>query len=183
MLSSPYTWAQFLKVVVHFFVASKVERNRAFNNALSLGNTLLWRLSFLYVEFKLSMALVVYITFRTVSENLKIGDITSQWEKTNRSHIYRGCFFTCCLSSCPQQFSGRGDFSDVERNIFLDLSCFCCFSASNFLLGANFCHTVCYFPASLLLLSKNNGFHDTPLSIWPGRIIMPATFLILYIFI
>jgi CRISPR/Cas system-associated endonuclease Cas1 len=33
-------------VVVHFFVASKVAKYRAFNRAVSLGNTLLYRLSF-----------------------------------------------------------------------------------------------------------------------------------------
>ena len=41
ILISPYTLAQFRIVVVHFFVASKVAKYRAFNRAVSLGNTLL----------------------------------------------------------------------------------------------------------------------------------------------
>ena len=126
MLSSPYTWAQFLKVVVHFFVASKVERYSAFSNALSLGNTLLWRLSFLYVEFKLSMALVVYITFRTVSENLKIGDITSQLS----FHLfmefgYFGVHFSVTLSNASRAFSSLTAWYIVLRSFakaFLSLS-------------------------------------------------------------
>ena len=32
--------------IVHFFVASKVDRYRAFSSAVSLGNTLRWRFSF-----------------------------------------------------------------------------------------------------------------------------------------
>lgn len=41
ILSSPYTCAQFRIVVVHFFVASKVARYKAFRSEVSLGNTLL----------------------------------------------------------------------------------------------------------------------------------------------
>ena len=65
-------------VVVHLFVASKVARYRAFSSAVSLGNTLLCWFNFRYVEFRDSMALVVYMTFRTSAENLKIGEIESQ---------------------------------------------------------------------------------------------------------
>ena len=46
ILSSPYTCAQLRIVLVHFFVASNVARYSAFNRAVSLGNTLLWRFSF-----------------------------------------------------------------------------------------------------------------------------------------
>ena len=46
ILSSPYTCSQLRIVLVHFFVASNVERYSAFNRAVSLGNTLLWRFSF-----------------------------------------------------------------------------------------------------------------------------------------
>lgn len=35
--------------IVHFLIASKVDRYRAFNNAVSLGKTLFWRLSLRYV--------------------------------------------------------------------------------------------------------------------------------------
>ena len=55
-----------------FFVSSNVAKYKAFNRAILLGNTLLWRFSFLYVEFNDSIAFVVYITFLTVSENLNI---------------------------------------------------------------------------------------------------------------
>ena len=40
-LSSPYTWPQFRIGIVHFFVASNVDKYRAFKRAVSLGNTLL----------------------------------------------------------------------------------------------------------------------------------------------
>ena len=46
ILSSPYTCAQLRIVLVHFFVASNVARYSAFNRAVSLGKTLLWRFSF-----------------------------------------------------------------------------------------------------------------------------------------
>lgn len=79
MQNSPYTFAQFLIGRYHFFVACIVDRYRAFSNALSLGNTLLCLFSFLYVLFRLSIAFVVYITFRTSDENLNIGVNTSQF--------------------------------------------------------------------------------------------------------
>lgn len=78
-LSFPYTWPQFRLGIVHFFVASNVDKYRAFKRAVSLGNTLLWRFSFRYVAFRLSIAFVVYITLRTVVENLKMGTIASQF--------------------------------------------------------------------------------------------------------
>ena len=40
-LSSPYTWPQFRIGIVHFFVASNVDKYSAFKRAVSLGNTLL----------------------------------------------------------------------------------------------------------------------------------------------
>lgn len=45
MANSPYTCPQSRIVAVHRFVASKVARYKAFKRAISLGNTLLWRLS------------------------------------------------------------------------------------------------------------------------------------------
>ena len=51
ILSSPYTCAQLRIVLVHFFVASNVARYSAFNRAVSLGNTLLWRFSFRYAVY------------------------------------------------------------------------------------------------------------------------------------
>ena len=67
------------KRLVHFLVASKVDRYRAFNNAVSLGKTLIGWLSLRYVAFGLSIALVVYMTFLTSAENLKIGEMASQF--------------------------------------------------------------------------------------------------------
>ena len=49
-------------VVVHFLVASNVARYSALSNAVSLGNTLLCRFSFLYVAFSDSIEFVVYKT-------------------------------------------------------------------------------------------------------------------------
>ena len=76
--SSPYILPQFRIGIVDFFVASNVDRYRAFSSAWSLGNTLLWRFSLRYVELRLSIAFVVYITVRTAEENLNIGHIASQ---------------------------------------------------------------------------------------------------------
>ena len=45
ILNSPYTCLQFRIVVVQHFVASNVAKYRAFSNAISLGNALLWRFS------------------------------------------------------------------------------------------------------------------------------------------
>jgi len=43
---SPYAIDQFESGCVHFFVASKVAKYKAFNKAWSLGKTLLWRFNF-----------------------------------------------------------------------------------------------------------------------------------------
>ena len=43
--SSPYTLPQLRIGIVHFFVASKVERYNAFRRAVSLGKTLRWLFS------------------------------------------------------------------------------------------------------------------------------------------
>ena len=49
--NSPYTCPQFRIAMLHFFVASKVARYKAFRSARSLGKTLLWRFSLRYVAF------------------------------------------------------------------------------------------------------------------------------------
>ena len=46
ILSSPYSCARFRIVLAHLLVASNVARYSAFNRAVSLGNTLLWRFRF-----------------------------------------------------------------------------------------------------------------------------------------
>ena len=69
ILNSPYTWPQFLSDIVHFFVASKVAKYRAFRRALSLGNTLLWRFNLRYVAFRLSIAFVVLTRYRVSTTN------------------------------------------------------------------------------------------------------------------
>jgi hypothetical protein len=38
--NSPHTFPQFRIGIVHFFVASKVDKYKAFSSAVSLGNTL-----------------------------------------------------------------------------------------------------------------------------------------------
>ena len=53
-----------------FFAASKVAKYSAFKSAVSLGNTLLWLFNRRNALFRLSIALVVYITFLTSAENL-----------------------------------------------------------------------------------------------------------------
>ena len=72
------------------------------------------------------MALVVYITFRTVSENLKIGDITSQLS----FHLfiafgYFGVHFSVTLSKASRAFSSLTAWYIVLRSFaktFLSLS-------------------------------------------------------------
>ena len=75
--NSPWTWPQSRMLVVYFLVASKVAGYKAVNDAVSLGNTLLWRFSSRYVEFSDSIAFFVLIAFLTVVKNLKIGETTS----------------------------------------------------------------------------------------------------------
>lgn len=105
ILSSPYTCAQFRIVVVHFLVASKVDRYNAFNSAVSLGNTLLWRFSLRYVAFNDSMEFVVYMTFRTAAENLKIGETASQLSYQRFMELgYFGDHFSLTLSSASLAF-------------------------------------------------------------------------------
>jgi len=43
--------------MLHFLVASNVDSQSAFKTAVSLGNTLLWRLSLRYVELRLSYSI------------------------------------------------------------------------------------------------------------------------------
>ena len=105
MLNSPYTCAQLRIGIVHFFVASKVARYKAFSRAVSLGNTLLWRFSFRYVEFRDSIALVVYITFLTAVENLNIGEMASQLSFQRFMEFgYFGVHFSVTLSSSERAF-------------------------------------------------------------------------------
>lgn len=92
-------------VVVHFFVASKVARYRAFSSAVSLGNTLLFWFNFRYVESRDSMALIVYMTFRTSAENLKIGEIESQLSFQRFMEFeYFGVHFSVTLSRAARAF-------------------------------------------------------------------------------
>ena len=105
MLNSPYTCAQFLIVLVHFLVASNVVRYSAFKRAVSLGNTFLWRLSLRYVEFSDSIAFVVYMTFLTVDENLKIGEIASQLSFQRFMEFgYLGVHFSVTLFNASNAF-------------------------------------------------------------------------------
>ena len=109
MLNSPYTWAQFRIVVVHFLVASKVAKYSAFSKALSLGNTLRWRFSLRYVEFRDSIEFVVYMTFLTSDENLNIGLTASQLS----DHLfiefgYFGVHFSVTRSRASKAFFSSG---------------------------------------------------------------------------
>ena len=123
--NSPYTCAQFRIGIVHFFVASKVARYRAFSRAVPLGNTLLWRLSFRYVAFSDSIALVVYMTFLTAPENLKIGETASQLSFQRFIEFgYFGVPFLSHAPGLPALFShrplGRSFLNPTQR-----LSCLC----------------------------------------------------------
>ena len=62
---------QFRTGMVHFFVSSQVARQSALVSAMALGKTA-------RPLFRLSMALVVYMTFRAVWENLNMGLMQSQ---------------------------------------------------------------------------------------------------------
>ena len=68
-----------LQKISHTAVASNVARYNAFKSAVSLGNTLLWLFNLHNALLRLSIAFVVYITFRSSAENLNIGDITSKF--------------------------------------------------------------------------------------------------------
>ena len=108
-LSSPYTWPQFRIGIVHFFVASNVDKYRAFKRAVSLGNTLLWRFSFRYVAFRLSIVIVVYITLCTVVENLKMGTIASRfWYQLFIEFGYSSDHFSVTRSKASNAFSTVG---------------------------------------------------------------------------
>ena len=84
ILNSPYTWPQFLSDIVHFFVASKVAKYRAFRRALSLGNTLLWRFNLRYVAFRLSIAFVVLTRYRVSTTNI-IEGVNRQFRKVTKT--------------------------------------------------------------------------------------------------
>ena len=91
-----------------------------------LGNALLCRLSLRYVELRLSIALVVYITLLTSEENLKIGVMASQL----RSQLFMafGYFsphFALTLSLASSPFFSSGALYMVFRSLakdFLSLS-------------------------------------------------------------
>ena len=100
ILSSPYTCPQLRIGRVHFLVASNVAKYKAFSNAVSRGSTLLWRLSLRYVLFRLSMAFVVYMTFLTPIENLKIDAIASQF--CFQLFIELGCFSVHFSLTCSK---------------------------------------------------------------------------------
>ncbi len=101
-------WVHFWKNMLqftHFFVASNVARYRAFKRAVSLENMLLCLLSLRYVELRLSMALVVYITLQTAVENLKIGDMASQLSYQRFIELwYFGVHFSLTLSKASLAF-------------------------------------------------------------------------------
>lgn len=75
--SSPSTLPQSRSGIVHFLDISVVAGYSALSSAVSLENTLLCLFRRRYPLLRLSMALVVYMTFLTCAENLNIGEITS----------------------------------------------------------------------------------------------------------
>gem|GEM_PF-1557525 len=84
MHNSPYTRPQFRTGMDHFLVASKVARYKAFNKAVSLGNTLLWRFNLRYVEFSDSIEFVVLYRYRYSTTNA-IEGFNRQLRKVTKS--------------------------------------------------------------------------------------------------
>ena len=109
IVGSPRTFPQFLIGIVHFFVALKVAKYNAFNNACKLVNTLLCRVRRRYDALNDSIAFVVWKAVQTSFEILNISETASRFSFHRFIACgYKGPHFSVTNSSCFKAFFSSG---------------------------------------------------------------------------